>query len=189
MLIHSEAFALALFGCMATNIDNILLVLASGDRQHAIRSAGVFVLVLSTVILLGLFISMGIDLAIPRSVAWVGLVPMTMGIYELTPMARGETASKRGAASMMALALPLAANSFDTLLVQTVLFSDFSSKYHASALAGAFTAAGLMALLAYRVLTSEGVAQRLLPLAAKFRPWLLIIVGVLILMDTPFDTV
>lgn len=188
MLIYAQAFLLALFGCLATNIDNILLVLASGKRELAGHSALIFLSVLSVVILLGLLLSMGIDLAIPRHIAWVGLIPMTMGIYELTPMSRNENAKAGKASNVLALALPLAANSMDTLLVQTVLFSDLASAYHAVALIGAFAAAMLMAALVWQVMRHPGASERLLPLASKVRPWLLIIVGLLILSDTPWDT-
>ena len=114
-----------------------------------------------------------------------------MGIYELTPWPRGpegDASSAGSAASVISLALPLAANSMDTLIVQTVLFSDFASQYHLSALVGAFATALALTTLTFAIISRPAVASRVLPLAARFRPWLLIVVGALILMDTGFDT-
>ena len=190
MLIQTEVFLLAAFGCLATNIDNILLVLSSGGRLKAMQCASVLLAVLSVAILLGFALSLGLDIAIPRYIAWVGLIPLTMGVYELTPWPRDSQDSEKATApgvTLLALALPLAANSFDTLIVQTVLFSDFASDYHTAALAGSFAAALALAALSFAIISRPAVAKYVLPLAARFRPWLLIIVGALILMDTGFD--
>jgi cadmium resistance protein CadD (predicted permease) len=189
MLIHAEAFGLAFIGCAATNLDNILLVLASADRTGAGRGAFAFFATLTAVILLALAISMGVDLVMPRFLAWIGLVPFSMGLYELWPHRSAEGPETRpGGASTFSLVLPLAANSFDTLLVQTILFSDLASPYHLTALAGAVGAAAVLTAAAVVVLSRQGRAKKMLTLASRARPWILIVVGVLIFMDTGFDT-
>jgi hypothetical protein len=58
----------------------------------------------------------------------------------------------------------------------------------ASALTGAAGTAGLLAAAAVVVLSWQGRARSLLNLASRARPWILIAVGVLIFMDTGFDT-
>jgi cadmium resistance protein CadD (predicted permease) len=189
MLIHAEAFALAFVGCAATNLDNLLLVLASARRTGARSAAMVFFGTLAAVIVLAMLISMGVDLVMPRFLAWIGLVPLSMGLYELWPRAAaGEPEAGIGRSAALSLLFPLAANSMDTLLVQTILFSDFSSRYHPAALAGAVGAAGLLAAAAIVILSRQGHAERWMSVAARVRPWLLIAVGVLIFMDTGFDT-
>ena len=189
MLNHAEAFALAFAGCTATNIDNLMLVLASGVAAGARRAALVFLVTLVVVIVLALLISMGVDLVMPRFIAWVGLIPMSMGLYALWPRQSVEAASgMQNGLSIISLALPLAVNSLDTLLVQTILFSDFASTYHPAALAGAVGAAALLAAAAFVLLSRHGRAGRLLALAEHARPWILIAVGALIFMDTGFDT-
>ena len=187
MLIYIEVFLLAAFGCFATNIDNALLVLASSKQARPGLGVTVFLAVLSSVILLGLALSLAVDLAIPRHVAWLGIVPISMGLYELTPLSGNGNQGRGTAGSVMALLLPLTANSLDTLLVQTVLFSDIANRYNLVALAGAVAAAFVMAATIRRILANPGASSRLLPLAARFRPWLLIVVGLLILLDTPYD--
>ena len=189
MLIHAEAFGLAFLGCAATNLDNILLVLASADRTGAGRGAFAFFATLTAVILLAMAISMGVDLVMPRFIAWIGLVPLSMGVYELRPSraADGPQAGRAGA-STFSLVLPLAANSLDTLLVQTILFSDLASPYHLAALAGALGAAAVLTAAAVVILSRRGRAKKMLKLASRARPWILIVVGVLIFMDTGFDT-
>ena len=72
MLIHLEAFALAFFGCVATNIDNILLVLSSSNPNKARQSTLLFFFILLTYILLALLISFGVELTIPRTIVWFG---------------------------------------------------------------------------------------------------------------------
>ncbi len=189
MLLYAEAFALTFLGCVATNIDNILLVLSSGSQQKARQSALVFVVILEVYILLALLVSYGVDLTIPRSIVWLGLIPFTIGVYELRPWRKSNKDSSNPAVLPLAgLAITLAINSLDTLIVQMVLFSDFATQYHLVALAGASAAAMALALTAFVLLTRPASAKRLLPIASKARPWILIAVGLLIMMDTGFDT-
>jgi cadmium resistance protein CadD (predicted permease) len=139
--------------------------------------------------LLALMLSFGVELTIPRSIVWLGLIPFTIGVYELRPWHKNNgDNSKLTAISLLALAVTLAINSIDTLIVQVVLFSDFASQYHLAALAGASTAAAILALSAFYLLSKPASANKLLPIASKVRPWILIAVGLLILMDTGFDT-
>jgi hypothetical protein len=189
MLIHAEAFALAFAGCAATNLDNIMLVLASGRSAGARRAALTFLVTLVSVIVLAMLLSLGVDLVMPRFFAWVGLVPLGMGLYELWPHRSVEPSlTGVGKLSIMSLALPLAANSLDTLLVQTILFSDLAAGYHPAALSGATAAAVLLAMAAFVILSRHSRVDRLLALAGRLRPWILIAVGALIFMDTGFDT-
>ena len=186
MLIAAEVFATALVACAATNLDNMLLVMAGAGAGRARGHVAVFVLVLAVVIGLSLLISRGVDLAMPGAIAWLGLVPLSMGIYELRPRRLGGEKTS-AALQTAALALTLLANSLDTLLVQTALFSDVASEYDAVALAGALAAALLLALSTLMLLSRPGTSARILTLAPKARPWILIGVGILILMDTGFD--
>lgn len=189
MQLYSEAFALAFIGCIATNIDNILLVLSSGNPNNARQSTLLFVVILVGFVLLGLIASYGVDLTIPRFIVWLGLIPFTLGVYELRPGRKlNEDGSNTTVIPLTALALTLTLNSFDTLIVQMVLFSDFATQYHIAALAGATTAAVGLGLSTFVLLTRPATARRILPIASKIRPWILIIVGLLILMDTGFDT-
>ena len=186
----AEVFALAAMGCYITNFDNILLVVSSGGRLHAARSALVFFIMLTLAILAGLFISLGVDTALPSAISWVGLVPVSMGIYELFARSRkADHPPSLQAGSAIALALPLAANSLDTVAVQAALFSDIANRYHAAAIAGAFSAAATLTLLAWYIISVPSAARRLIPLAEKWRPWLLMIIGILILTDTGFDAI
>ena len=181
---------LAALGCIVTNFDNILLVVSNGGRASAFRSSAAFISVLALAILAGFAISLGVDVTIPDAIAWVGLIPVSMGVYELFARAKSpDPSSRRQAVTMAALALPLAANSLDTVAVQAVLFSDISSQYHGPALAGAFSAAAALAALAWYIISSPAAAKRVLPLAARLRPWLLIVLGILILTDTGFDAI
>jgi cadmium resistance protein CadD (predicted permease) len=185
MLIAAEAFATAMLACWATNLDNMLLVLAGAPSGRARGHVLVFLVVLASVIALSLLISRGVDLAVPSAVMWLGLIPLSMGIYELRPRRRGPD----GAGSALpatALAMTLLANSLDTLLVQTALFSDVASGYDGAALAGALAAAVLLALAIFMLLSRPGTSRRILALAPQARPWILIAVGLLILMDTGF---
>ena len=188
MLIFLEAFALAFIGCIATNIDNILLVISASSPQKARQSALLFVVILQIYIFLALMMSYGVELTIPRSIVWLGLIPFTIGVYELRPWRMtNENSSKTGQVSLLTLGVTLSVNSLDTLIVQLVMFSDFATGYHRAGLAGAAGAAVLLGLTAFGLLTRPASAKRLLPLAAKARPWILIAVGLLILMDTGFD--
>lgn len=189
MLIYVEAFALAFIGCIATNIDNILLVLSSSSPDKARQSTLVFVFILEVYILLALLMSFGVDLTIPRYIVWLGLIPLSLGLYELRPRRKiNNDGSNDAVIPLAALAITLSINSIDTLIVQLVMFSDIATEYHTSALSGASAAAIVLGLTAFFLLTRPASAKKLLPFAAKARPWILIAVGLLILMDTGFDT-
>ena len=121
MLIFAEAFALAFIGCVATNIDNVLLVLSSGSPHRARQSTLIFVVILEVYILLALMISFGVDLTIPKSIVWLGLIPFSIGVYELRPWRKNNSDdSNLTAIPLAALAITLALNSIDTLIVQVV---------------------------------------------------------------------
>jgi len=189
MLIFAEAFALAFIGCIATNIDNVLLVLSAGNPHKARQSTLVFVVILEVYILLALMLSFGVELTIPRSIVWLGLIPFSIGVYELRPWRKNNgDNSNLTTISLVALAITLSINSIDTLIVQMVLFSDIATQYHLAALVGASAAAVILSMSAFYLLTRPASARRLLPIATKLRPWILIAVGLLILMDTGFDT-
>ena len=188
MLFFIEAFLLAFIGCVATNIDNILLVLSSDNPLKARQSVLVFIVTLEVYILLALAMSYGVDLTIPKFIVWLGLIPLSIGLYELRPRRKlNNDGSASSTLSFAALAITLAVNSIDTLIVQLVLFSDIASQYHLVALAGATVAAAALGLTAFLLLTRPASAKKLLPMASKARPWVLIAVGVLILMDSGFD--
>jgi len=187
MLILWETFLLGLLACLGTNVDNLLLVLACGSAGRARLDAALLALVLAVVVGLALLLSLGADLAMPGMIAWVGLVPLAMGIYEAWPRPRAERADTRSVLPTSALALTLATNSVDTLLVQAALFADLSEGYHLPALLGSLTTAGLLAALAYVLLSHRGAGSRLLAYASRARPLILIAVGLLLLMDTGFD--
>lgn len=188
-MLHVEAFTLAFIACVATNIDNILLVLSSSNPDKARQSTLVFVFILEVYILLALMMSFGVDLTIPRYIVWLGLIPLSIGVYELRPRRKmNSDGSNDAVIPLAALAITLSINSIDTLIVQLVMFSDIATAYHPAALSGATAAAIVLGLTAFFLLIRPASAKRLLPIAAKARPWILIAVGLLILMDTGFDT-
>jgi len=57
----------------------------------------------------------------------------------------------------------------------------------AEAFASGYDAAVLLALAIFMLLSRPGTSGRILALAPRARPWILIAVGLLILMDTGFD--
>jgi len=189
MLIFAEAFALAMVACLSTNLDNLLLVLSGGSAKRARTDATVFLAVMGSAVGLALLLSLGVDrFAVPSFFAWIGLVPLTLGIYELQPRRQQQDGPDHRALLPGALALALAANSLDTLLVQTVVFADYAEGYDFAALLGAGAAAVGLAASAHVLLSRHGPSSRLLAFAARARPWILIGVGIMILMDTGFDT-
>lgn len=188
MLIHVEAFVLAFAGCVATNLDNILLVLATGSRSRARHFAMLFFVVLAAVILVAFAAALGADLVLPRSINWVGLVPLGMGLFGLVPKRGGAREGAFEAASLTAAAAVLGINSLDTLVVQAILFSDSAAPYDLTSLAGSLAAGIALAWAAFALLSHPRFAGKWMPIAAKARPWLLIAVGLLIILDTGFDT-
>jgi cadmium resistance protein CadD (predicted permease) len=189
MIVFIETATLAGLACLSTNIDNLVIVLGHTDNRGALRSSAVFFLTLSLVILTAFTLALGADFLPKNQVGWIGLAPLLMGLHLLWKSSRPgsslETTHKK--LSLTALAVLLAINSGDTLVVQTAVFSDLATAYHMASLAGSLAAASLLTLLAvgfHRFLNPE---SRLICWARRLQPVILIFVGLFILIDTPFD--
>jgi cadmium resistance protein CadD (predicted permease) len=187
MLAQVEALSLAFVACAGTNVDNVALLLSTGDPERARRFAQLFFVILATVVLAALGLSFGVELILPAFLAWVGIVPLAMGLFAFLPRKKTSGENPARAMSLIGTATLLGANSLDTLAVQMALFSDLATAYHAAALIGSLVSAALLSTTAFVLLSHPKGAVRLIPLASRARPWILIAVGILLLMDTGFD--
>jgi cadmium resistance protein CadD (predicted permease) len=191
MLIAIEAATLAFIALLSTNLDNLLLVLAWPPGKGLKRSAVLFLMTMTVVVVLSWWLSLAIDHSASSVLVWAGFIPLGMGLYELLRRSRGpdnseDSERQSGAASLVVM---LMANSGDTLAVQTALFADLATVVHVPGLLGSILGALILAVLAFIIVNSPGVNRGWLGPVSRARPWLLMIIGILILMDTDFDIV
>jgi hypothetical protein len=84
------------------------------------------------------------------------------------------------------------ANSGDTVAVQTVYFTDLATGFHMAGLLGSVLGALLLATLTFTIIGRSGTGggkSAWLEQLSRARPWLLMLIGVFILLDTGFDIV
>ncbi len=191
MLIPFEAATLALFALLSTNVDNLLLVVAWHSGKSARLISLLFLTTMMVVVFLAFQISLAVDYSSPPFMAWVGVVPLGMGLYELIRRNSSQSTEKPGSAQTKALALivTLLANSGDTLVIQATLFTDLATPAHVAGMLGSFLGALSLAVLAFIIMSSPGKNRVWLERLSRVRPWLLMVIGILILMDTDFDIV
>ena len=180
-----EAALIGVIAVVATNLDNLLLSVNLAQADGVKRAAGVFLPVQALVILLALGLSQGLEGFPGHWLAYLGILPVSLGVYEL--VRKAEDVVVPASVGVFQSSLLLAANSGDSLAVLMVTFSDVSEKYDlVTAIGAGMAAVTLTAVLV--VLSTRSFTERYLGLIArKLQPWLMIFVGLVILWDLPID--
>ena len=178
----------ALFGAVAvvaTNLDNLLIAINMAHADGIRRTATVFLVIQLLVIALALGLSQGLEELPGNLIGYLGILPITLGIRELLRKEGSEPGPT--AIGVVQSALVLASNSGDSLAVLILTFSDDREEFDPIMTVGACAAA--VALTAALILLSRWTVlqRRLAPVAKRIQPWLMILIGVIVLWDTPID--
>ncbi len=174
----------------ATNFDNMALLLALTPALGLRRAAGGFAASQLIALTASLLVGGGVA-ALPTGwIPWLGLVPIGLGLRGLWVNFRGadrdETPRRAPTSFLLTLLLFLSLTS-DSFVVMTALFADSSATYDPVVLAGglasvaALTAAGL--LLARVAARAEALVRRL----EVIGPFVMILAGLYVLLDTATD--
>lgn len=182
---------------VATNMDNLVLLVALLSRQARQSAPVIAGYAVAMTLLLGVSFALGRAAeAIPVSyLGYLGLVPLGMGISGLIAIFRPrqdvlpDSTSSIGKPVAVAIAAALAqlSNGTDTLLAFSALFADSNAR--ADMLVAA-TFAGMVALFcasALYVLRQESLGRTLQRVSIYLTPLLLSCVGLYILADTVTD--
>ena len=191
-------FVLVSSGFVATNLDNLLLlvVLQASSRQPLLVLAGF--LASSAAILLvasgGLLLGSMLD---PSLVGFVGVVPLGLGCHALWQRRLADLDrvpeqlddAGQGAASIFINStLLMLSNSGDSLAIFLPLLADTSVHLLPAVVVTWLLAALLWAWLAHRISGNRSLAATLERLGARWLPWMMIVIGSYILLDTITDS-
>ena len=181
----------------ATNLDNLLiLVLLLGGAPT--RRAWVLLGFLASAICLVSLAAIGVALGAwldPGLVGYLGLAPLSLGFYALYRQYRGraeEVTSPQQAGGEYSTGLAsftlMLGNSGDSLAVFLPLLAESSRESLLLIIVCYLLAALLWTGLSVFVASRETLAQRIERHGTKLVPWILILVGIYILLDTATDT-
>jgi cadmium resistance protein CadD (predicted permease) len=189
---------LVITGFIATNIDNLLLLVvllgANTGRRPAVL-AGYFVsgIVVMGAALLGLVIGSALGAGL---VGYLGLLPLLMGIrllylnWRQSPVVEPEDSLdvKVGPAVWLSTFVLMVSNSGDSI----ALFLPLLAESNRASLVLIVMVYALMVLLwggfSYLISAQESLARRIESRAESIVPWIMILVGVYVLMDSATDT-
>jgi len=190
--------ALVLGSFAATNLDNLLILvflLGGSDARKAWVLLGFLVAVICLVSIAALGVALGAWLD-PGLVGYLGLAPLSIGIYALyhqhfaaAPDAAGwQLQSRSGAGLGLSSFTLMLGNSGDSLAVLMPLLAESNRESLLLIIACYLLAAVLWSLLSLLIAGREALARRIERSGSNLVPWVLIVVGVYILMDTGTDT-
>jgi cadmium resistance protein CadD (predicted permease) len=180
-----EVAAIGATAIVATNLDNLLLSISMAQAEGVKRVATAFLSIQILVILLALGISQGLEDLPAHWVGYLGFLPIALGIREL--IQKESTDDTLLAGSILQSALVLASNSGDSLAVLVLTFSDGAEQFDLTMVIGSCLAALVLTGALLLLNRLPAVKRVLAPIAKKIQPWLMILIGVLVLWDTPFD--
>lgn len=200
VLIEALSIAsLAAVSYVSTNLDNLILLSAYGAKPGTkpLFVKLTFVFVCLTVLFVSLALARAADTLPTVDLRYLGLVPMTLGAYQLTLLMWGrgggasgiqdKTPSQMTFAAYGGFALVLLANSGDSVGIMTPVFADLKPMFVLAGFAAAMMAAVLMSVLAGQLVRHPAARSVVETIGKWVLPFLLIGIGLLIFLDKPAD--
>ena len=182
-------------GYVATNLDNLLLmVLLLGSYPQArlrilagsLAAAGVLLAACLAAVVLGTLVD-------PALLGYLGIVPVALGLRMLHQRNTGEAGSSEGRMAgvdggWFSTSALLLGNSGDTLAVFVPLFAESDPRYLGMEL-GLFAAMALVWTgLALAVSSRLGTTRRIVQAGERLVPWIMLLAGGYVLLDTATDS-
>jgi cadmium resistance protein CadD (predicted permease) len=178
---------------LATSFDNLLAV--TGLLAVARRPGPVWLgHGLVALLVMGIAVAMSrIDrFFTPETVGFLGLVPLSMGLYGLYRLRRSggqaQVATPRSSGGTLATMATLAPLSGDSLGVFVPLLAETPGGSTPVIVGGYLVFSALWAVLAWQLVARPSVQGTLARLTDRVMPVLLIAVGIYVLGDTPTDS-
>ncbi len=180
-----EAAFVGAAAIVATNLDNILLSINMAQADGIKRVSATFLAIQLLVIALAFGLSQGLEGLPAHWIGYLGIFPIALGIREL--LKKNSNDPVLPAVGIVQSALLLASNSGDSLAVLVVTFTDEAEAFDPMMAIGACIAAMLLTVILILLSRWSALQQYLGPIARRIQPWLMILIGILVLWDTPFD--
>jgi len=184
--------ALTAITFVATNLDNLgLLVILIAEESYSAREVAWGYLLSALIVFAAAWlVAEAVELTPERHLGYLGFVPIGLGLYRAWELTRGQptdTSIRASSAGMIAVTLLMLAQSADTLAVYVSLFADTSENLEMAMLITFSACAVGWVVLARWLAGHRLIAEPLERWGRYLLPVLLIIIGVLILLDTPTD--
>lgn len=174
----------------ATNVDNLLIMASLSAGPASRRSVIVGFLVASVTVLTIVSLASFIESLVPaRLLGYLGLVPISIGVYLLFSNKASTAGASRTVTTWPTIAVLLFANSGDTVFALGPLFAESSDDARIGLATGFALIAGLWLLLILTVSSKVAESESLSRLGHRLAPWMMIIVGLYILSDSTTDLV
>ena len=174
----------------ATNIDNLLIMstIAAGraSRRSLVTGFLVASLAVLTIVSLATFIERAVP---PEALGYLGLVPISIGIYLMLFSAKTDDEQTARAATWPAIAAVLFANSGDTVFAIGPLFAESGDGARLGLAVGFLLIAATWLALILGLSSRIARSDRLSRLGHRIAPWMMILVGFYILSDSTTDLV
>lgn len=184
---------------VATNIDNLLILVVLLGANAKRRSAVLLGYVFSALLVLcvsAIGVALG-SLINPGFIGYLGFVPLTLGLYMLYKTLRGRTTSEIDVDTAISNSEPgiwlatfilMFSNSGDSVAVFLPLLAESGRSSMVIILCSYVVMILLWGGLSYVISGQRELAMRIERSAEKIVPWVMIGVGAYILMDTATDT-
>ncbi len=173
----------------STNIDNLLMVssvAASGAGRAGVARG--WLVSAAAVLGLSIVFSAAAGAIPPRTLGWIGLVPLLLGIRLLMRSGDSDKNHSVARAGTLPIAALLLANSSDTVATFGPLLAESEPVVQLTMLIGFVLASITLGLLVMKIAARLDKATALARLAAKLSPLVMIAIGIYILLDTTTDT-
>ncbi|WP_170354131.1 hypothetical protein [Ruegeria lacuscaerulensis] len=174
---------------VSTNLDNLAVLLGLIVVVSARRAAMGFIIAQLGILIVSLAIASGLSqTGILSWIGYLGVIPLVLGLRGLwrqfTLHGSTETQDYSHVSSIIALFLSL---SIDTLAAMTPLLADSTTTFRLAALIGAVVAIlGVSAIAVIGAPHAQSLAPRFARLE-RITPYVMILVGLYILLNTPTD--
>lgn len=178
---------------VATNLDNLAVLLVLLLTVGAGRAVSGFVLSQALMLAAALALAVGTDRAVPQWAGLLGLVPLTLGLRGLWTQHRSESQSALPSLSrhsgLMGCTFLFLGLSFDSFLVMMPLLADSAPLFRIWALSGAALAVAGMALMAMVASRASAQSPHWVRRLERLGPVVMVLVGLYVLLNTGTDQI
>lgn len=174
-----------------TNIDGLFAFFAIATSGRY-RQALIGFLLAQLLVVTGAYVAgAGVTFLTPHALGYLGLVPLSLGVWELWKnMSRSgdDPDTIKAAHSIFSAAVIFLALSADTFILIAAFFADTAAVLDQHVLLGAFIAVAGLIVAGTLLTRSLGSNRKIQRFFENLSPFVMIVAGIYILLDTATDT-
>jgi len=172
-----------------TNFDNLAMLFALAPAAGVVRTTGAYAVSQTLVVGLAAVVALSALAASKGGAHWLGLLPITLGLFTLWKNWRRSDGGRAvtPSASVFLLILLFLGLGIDSFVVALAIFADSEAEYSLLAVLGFALAIGLLVMATAAFVRVAARAEAWTHRLEALSPFVMILVGVYILLDTPSD--